>query len=439
MRLEESGAVAALLRSEAFRVSARVFVLSRTWVFLCALFAFLTFRPNRAPDTHGYDRPELTLPFGDFGDLVLGLWSRWDSVWYLGIANHGYSTDGNDPAFFPLYPVVSRALADLGSLFSPGPEAIFLASLGVSLASFAAALYFLYLLVEIDLGAQVAQVAVALVAFFPMALFYQAIYSESLFLLASVGALWFARNDRWALAGAFGAAAAATRSAGILVVVPLLLIYLFGPRSLGPYRNPFQRARPFPLRADALWLLLVPLGLGLYMAYLWASAGDPLRFHDAQDFWLRGFGHIGEVPAGPLGGLWQGISAAFQGVRQIVAASDSPVYWASAGGGPLRNAGLNVGMFLFLVFGLVALVGTFRRLPVAYGAYAAAALSLPLTFPAKTLPLFSLPRFVAVVFPLFIWLAIWTRERGWDQHAVALSAVGLGLSSAQWATWQWVS
>jgi hypothetical protein len=429
----------AALRSEAFRVCARVFVLSRAWVFLCALFAFLTFEPRRAPHTLGFDRPSLTLPFGHFGDLVLGLWSRWDSAWYLGIANHGYSVHGNDPAFFPLYPIVSRALASLATLFSPGPGAIFVASLAIALASFAGALYFLYRLVDIDFGPEVAQVAVALVAFFPMAVFYQAIYSESLFLMTSVGALWFARNERWDLAGLLGGAAAATRSAGVLVLVPLILIYLFGPRGTHPYRSPFKRSRPLPVRADVLWLALVPLGLALYMAYLWVSADDPLRFQSAQDFWLREFGRIGDVPAGPLGGLWQGTSAAFQGMRQILSGTDTHVYWTSVGGDPLRAAALNVEMFCFLGFGLVALAGAFRRLPVAYGAYAAAALLLPLTFPARTLPLFSLPRFIAVVFPLFIWLAVWTHERGWHQHALAVSAVGLGLSSAQWATWQWVS
>lgn len=404
-------------------MSARVFLLSRAWIFLCAVYAYLTFQPNRAPASGVYDRPELTQPFGGFGDLLLSVWARWDSVWYLGIANFGYGADRYDfsPAFFPLYPLLSRGLAEVGGLFSPGPAAVLAASLAVSLAALAGALYLLYRLVELELDAGTAAVAVALVAFYPMAFFFQAVYSESLFLLASVGAVWFARTGRWPLAGAFGAAAAATRSAGVLVLVPLLLLYTYPPRR------------------DFLWLGLVPLGLAAYMGYLWAAAGDPFRFSGAQDFWLRELGRIGEVPAGPLGGLWQGTSAAFQGVRQLLSGSGETVYWTSAAGDPLRNAALNIEMFAFLVFGLVATVGALRRLPLAYGAYAAAALALPLAYPVRTLPLFSLPRFLAVVFPLFIWLALVVRERGWEQRAIAVSAVALGLFTAQWATWQWVS
>jgi hypothetical protein len=113
--------------------------------------------------------------------------------------------------------------------------------------------------------------------------------------------------------------------------------------------------------------------------------------------------------------------------------------WSPDGAQSLRGAGLNVEGLLFLAFGVVATVGVLSRLPLAYGAYAVVMLAFPLTFPREGVPLFSMPRFVAVIFPLFIWLAIWIRKRRWERPAMAISAVALALYSAQWATWQWVS
>ena len=88
---------------------------------------------------------------------------------------------------------------------------------------------------------------------------------------------------------------------------------------------------------------------------------------------------------------------------------------------------------------MVACVGVWRRLPRAYGAWVAASLLLPLTFPVAPQPLMSLPRFVSVLFPLFMWLAIVCDERRITDLVVAGFAVGLGLFTAQYASWQWVS
>jgi hypothetical protein len=69
----------------------------------------------------------------------------------------------------------------------------------------------------------------------------------------------------------------------------------------------------------------------------------------------------------------------------------------------------------------------------------AASLLLPLTFPVKPQPLMSLPRFVAVLFPLFMWLAIVCDERRNTDLVAAAFAVGLGLFTAQYASWHWIS
>ena len=93
-------------------------------------------------------------------------------------------------------------------------------------------------------------------------------------------------------------------------------------------------------------------------------------------------------------------------------------------------------LFATLVFALVALAGVWRRLPKAYGAWVAASLLLPLSFPVTPQPLMSLPRRRG---PVFMWLAIVCDERRITDRVVAVSAIGLGLFTAQFATWHWIS
>jgi hypothetical protein len=93
----------------------------------------------------------------------------------------------------------------------------------------------------------------------------------------------------------------------------------------------------------------------------------------------------------------------------------------------------------FLVFALVACAGALRRLPFAYGAYAAAALAMTLSYPLDAQPLMSLPRYIVVLFPLQMVVARWAGERGGIERAVGVSAVLLGLFTAHFAHWGFVA
>jgi hypothetical protein len=69
----------------------------------------------------------------------------------------------------------------------------------------------------------------------------------------------------------------------------------------------------------------------------------------------------------------------------------------------------------------------------------AASLVLPLSFPVTPQPLMSLPRFVAVLFPIFMWLALWCEERRATARVATILAIGLGLFTVQYASWHWIS
>jgi hypothetical protein len=51
----------------------------------------------------------------------------------------------------------------------------------------------------------------------------------------------------------------------------------------------------------------------------------------------------------------------------------------------------------------------------------------------------SLPRFLAVLFPIFMWLALVCEERRQTQLVAVLFALGLGLFTAEYATWHFIA
>ncbi|MCW3066955.1 MAG: hypothetical protein JWN32_4127, partial [Solirubrobacterales bacterium] len=396
------------LRSAALRDAWHAFWVTRLFVWIVGLFAALELA--RRPGWERYDPGNLTAPFGGLGDLLVAPGTRWDSVWYLAIARDGYDQHLKT-AFFPLYPLLAHGVGlPFGSALIGG--------LLVSGACFVAGLCVVHRLAALELGDKVAGPAVLLIAVFPMSFFFSAVYSESLYLLCSAGAFLAARRDRWAWAGLLGGLAAATRSIGVLLVLPLAWLYLFGPRA---------RPRPgwrYPLRPSAAWLALIPAGLVAYLGYLDTVGIDPMSPFHAQDIWMRHF-------TGPIVGVGDGVRAAWDGVRQLASGSRTPVYFTAAVGDPFRIAGQNIMLFSFFVLGLVALAGVVRRLPLAYAVYVGVALLLPLSTPVTAQPLMSLPRFLAVLFPLHLWAAAWAQERGHLRSLLIGGAVLLGLFTAQ--------
>jgi Mannosyltransferase (PIG-V) len=408
-------AVTAVRASIALRSAWSVFWTTRAAVLVVAVFAALSVGPSTGGlaerNAAVFDEPGLTR---SLAEPLLSPLARWDAAWYLRIAESGYGGSDVRAAFFPLYPLLVRVAATpLGA--SPG--ALLAAAYAVSLAAFLGALVLLHRLVSLELGRPLAQPALLLLAVFPAAVFFGAPYSESVFLLLAVGAFYAARTGRWAWAGAAAAGAAATRSAGVPLLLPLAMLW--------------WSARPRRLR-DAGWLLLAPLGAAAYAGFLGLAEGDAWRFLDVQDAWSR------ELTV-PLAGAWDGLGAAIDGARQLLSGQTEVAYFEKAAGDPYRVAAINLMLFGSLAFALVACAGCLRRLPTAYGAWVAASLVLPLTFPVKPQPLMSLPRFLAVLFPIFMWLALWSEERRATTRVAAVSALGLGLFTAQFASWHWIS
>src|SRR4051812_36171300 len=382
---------------------ARPVLLSRLLAWASGVIAVLVAGvSSRAAD---FDPAGTLAPYGRPLDTLIAPGARWDSAWYLAVAHTGYGDDPARPAFFPLYPLLLRAL---------GSDIV--AGIALSLACFAIAVVLLHRLTAIELGPAAAGPAVMALALFPGSLYFSMVYSEALFLALSVGAVYCARTGRWALAGTLGALAAATRSAGVVLLVPLALLWWAHSR----------RAR------DGAWLAVVPLGLAAFCGALAMAGHDALAPFDAQEHWYRSF-------AGPFVGVRDGTVAAWDGARQLLSGSRTPAYFAPAGGDAFTVAAHNLTLFAFLAGAVPAVVGIARRLPPAYAAYVVTALALPLSWPVAPQPLMSLPRFEAVLFPAFMWLGSWIARGGLARGRVVYAVFGVALAavSALVSTWHW--
>ena len=379
-----------------------IYLWSRAAIWVAAIFAFFFFEPNRHPNAARWDTPRLH-DLGYFTDI----WARWDSDFFLRIAQNGY--DDASAAFHPLYPAL---IAALGRVFFGH---YILAGLVISLLCCLGSFVLLHRLALERLGVDGARHSVLYLAVFPMALFLQAVYSESLFLLLVLAAFAFAERNRFAGAGLVAGLAILTRAAGLALLPALALL---------AWRH---RERP---RALAGIALAVPVA-AIYPLVLWQQVGDPWAFTSAQDRWHR---HVSR--AGPLGGIWDGLVAGWRGLEQFVVGHGTHV----AGANPMHAAAENVQAVAFLVLFVALTVVAWRRFGAPYGLFSAVSLAIPLTYPSSRWPLLSLPRFGLVIFPLFLALAAVTAGRPRLHTAVvACSALFLGVAVVQWALWQWVA
>ena len=296
---------------------------------------------------------------------------RQDAVWYLRLADDGWSTEDASAAFFPLYPITVRAV----SWVLPGDD--LLAALLVSNLAFLGALLALFALTAEAFGDRAARRAIVVAAIFPTSFFFLAPYTESLFLLLSILAFREARHDRWGRVAVFGALAALTRSVGILLVPALLIEALTAARRRGRAGGRTDGRRALAARlAGAAAIAVGPL---CWFAWWGVVHGNWLAPLDAQRHWGREL----QPPWVSLGHAVE-LAWSFQS------------YWL-----------LDLAIVSLAIAGLGLALPALRPSETVYGGLS---LLLPLFDPFWDRPLISVPRFAVVVFP-----ALW-----------GLSGAGLG-------------
>jgi 4-amino-4-deoxy-L-arabinose transferase-like glycosyltransferase len=256
------------------------------------------------------------------------------------------------------------------------------------------------------------------VALFPMSLFLQAAYSESLYLLCSIATFILAERRRWLAAGTVMGLAMLTRISGVALLPPIALL---------AWRSQTRR------RALAS-LVVAPLLAALYPFYLWLKWDAPRAAFANEAGWGR---HLS--PAGPLAGLWRALQSGWAGVEQLATGS-AHRYWTRVPGvDPLHVAARNLEDILFLVVFAWLGIEAWRRFGAPYGLFVLGSLAIPLSAPGRGYPLLSMPRFCLVLFPAFLALAEIGKTTGRNRAIVVVSTLLLGVALVQWAEGQWVS
>jgi hypothetical protein len=404
---------AAWRRSVPLRTAAIVVISTRPAVILAGYLAVVMF---------GY--PPGTEPFHDFENGLLNLPLKWDTGWYLSIATDGYrylDQGGADVqqnvVFFPAYPLIVRGVAQL---CGNSRTAYVIGATLVSLTLFLIALAYLFRIGRETLNDEQATVSLWLLAAYPFAFFYGAIYTESLYLAGVLGAFYHFRQRQFVRAASWAWIVGLTRPNGFLVCVPLAIMAIEGWR---PWRRaiPPTPLEPRPVswntpwhtvtRASVLAIAMPVVGVLTYSAFVFRLTGNPLA-------WLAGHAAWGRH--------YQGLP----GLTRLVADR----YGFIAQGGLLKYASeqpydaLNgcAAAFVILAAWPVA-----RRFGAAYAAF----ILINMLPPLAAGGLLSAGRFSAVMFPVFLWLAaaIPVRHRpGW----LVTFAVFQAFNAALFYTWR---
>jgi hypothetical protein len=309
---------------------------------------------------------------------LVGVWQRWDACWYGKIATFWYEPQELSVNFWPLFPLLTGFISPLVG------GGVALAGLVVSGIAYVFAMVGLYRLVARDVDPVTARRTIVVLSIFPSAFFLFAPFTEALFLALAVWTMVAARERRWVLAGAVGLLAALTRIQGVFLIFPVgwEVAVAAGLTAWRPWRSLALPAIDWGVIGRGLIAVGGPaLGFWSFIGYTAATVGQtPL---DTQDAW----GGKEFFPP------WEVVDAAWT--------------WAIERSDPLQAFNL----ILLIGFGVLLVVAA-RRLPISYTLYALPQFLLLATRIQPT-PLTSTNRYLLVIFPVFVVLALipWARVR----------------------------
>lgn len=328
----------------------------------------------------------------------LDIWGQWDSGWYLNIAVHGYSanlaqgelTDNQaNYAFFPLYPLLTRWLGWL--INNP-----FIAGLIISNLTLLGSAFILYKLVLLDEDEGTARRAIKYLFLFPTAFIFSGLFTESLFLFLALAAFYAARKNHWWLAGIFGFLLSLTRVLGVLVCLPLFIILTYN-NIINIWKNKSERIKnliKLTLNKKIIALLLIPLGFGIWCTFNYYLTGDAFAFIHILSSWNR-------QTTNPLIDILGNLKANFVRTRLLAISAIGGIYFVA------RH---------------------YRLLKPEYLLYASYSILIPLS---KGLA--SFPRYLLIIFPLYIIFAKITREENNDLVLTIIFTLIQGFLMAFWS------
>ena len=196
----------------------------------------------------------------------------WDSVWYQNIIENWYIGTSesviHSPVFYPLFPLSIFILQKVTFNLVPLPI------LGTIL-NFLCTTAIVYYVIKIcealfPKSHKLPKTIIILFFTFHSAFFLQCFYSEALLIALGLASYYFAIQRKWGIMGVLLALTTAVRLPG------LLFLGLCGLEFFRAYNYKIKKI----FNKNLLWFFVAPLGILIYMLYLWIAVGDPLAmFH----------------------------------------------------------------------------------------------------------------------------------------------------------------
>lgn len=317
---------------------------------------------------------------------------RWDAHWYTYIAEHGY--DIRTVVFFPVIIALIKLSSYTGLSYS---DAGFFVCNTFALVSF----YVMYALIRLDFSEQHTLRALLAYSVMPTSFFLNSIYTEPIFISLSITCIYFSRRGWWWPAGIFAALSALTRNLGIFLFFFMLFEFILT----------YQKKRKF--KPSVIPLLIAPIALFCYMIYNLVLTGDSLAFANSQQSWGRYFSY-------PWVNYWNSLSILILQPRTIEPADIlDPIIVL-----------LTLTVLIFLTF-----APKFKIRP-SYLVLGWLWFLIPLFSTSSWQPLYSLSRFVLIIFPLYIFLAQIRKDLFY--YYLAISTIGLVVCTALFNNWYWL-
>lgn len=275
--------------------------------------------------------------------------ANFDGVHYLYLAQRGYAADGLH-VFFPVYPIfIKLASFVIGNYIIAG---LLVSNLCIFLSCL-----LLYKLVLPKFGKSIARWSILFLLTFPSAFFFGSLYTESIFLLFILGSFYFSGLS----SGIFSFLAGGTRLVGSALVV----VMGFGKKN---------------------WFLIgAGFGLLSYIIFLGAIYHRPMAFIESQVAFKN-------ARASSLTTLVTPVQVTWRYLKIFETANPTNFdFW------------LAILEFISFYFGIGVLVilGMKKKLPLPWIIFSLVAILMP-TFSGTFA---SMPRYLLVVFPIFIGLA----------------------------------
>ena len=342
-------------------------------------------------------------------------WAHYDTQIYTGLARDGYAAVRNT-VFFPLWPLLIREFCLV--LGWSGYYQCYVASLLLENGCFYFVLVLFYNLVCEEFDHSVAKTATFYLAFAPYGLFFFNGYSEALFLLLCLATFFFLSRGGtldWWQAGICAALASMTRATGCMLIVPFLIMLV---QHFWPYRT-MLRSRWLSILNAVLAMVMIPLGTGAYMIQLALTKGNPFLFSVQEaTSWHRQL-------TLPWLGMARSISIMFEQLHNL---------------GMLNMS--NVTDIIFTLMALVVLILGWRRLSWHYRLFALAMFVFSLCYPSSSstvTPLSAAPRYMLVIFPIYMLFGLWGKRRHFDRIYGAVSLAFFTLNILLFVTHSWVA